>query len=233
MATGGAWTKEETLKLVELWGDSEIQLQLEGCKRNQAVFQKIASLLSEAGYERTYQQCRENIKKLRAEYRKVKDSRRKTGEDRKEWEFFDVLDDIIGTKPSTQPPVVIDTLASTANVDVTPDVSPESPVATEAETGDKSTPTSATPTESSKSRKRKRSKVDDVMDGVARQLLQSVEKSDQRMIELEEKRMKLEERQMERELQAKREERDFQTHANDDEFFALYATTCTHGVTEH
>ena len=121
--------------------------------------------------------------------------------------------------------MVIDTLASTANVDVTPDVSPESPVATEAETGDaststasvtftetgdKSTPTSATPTESSKARKRKRSKVDDVMDGVARQLLQSVEKNDQRMIELEEKRMKLEERQMERELQAKREERDFQ-----------------------
>ena len=71
MATVGAWTKEETHKLVELWGDSEIQLQLEGCKRNQGVFQTIASLLNETGYERTYQQCREKIKKLRGEYRKV------------------------------------------------------------------------------------------------------------------------------------------------------------------
>ena len=85
MATGGSWTKEETLKLVELWGDSEIQLQLEGCKQNQGVFQKITSLLNEAGYERTYQQWREKMKKLRGEYRKVKDCRRKTGEDRKEW----------------------------------------------------------------------------------------------------------------------------------------------------
>ena len=76
--------------------------------------------------------------------------------------------------------------------------------------GEQSTPTSATLTESLKARKRKRSKVDNVIDGVAQQLLQAVEKSDQRMIELEEKRMKLEERQMERELQAKREERDFQ-----------------------
>ena len=88
MTTGSAWTREETLKLIELWGDSEIQAQLDGCKRNQGVFLKIAEELKEVGYDGTYQQCREKIKKLRMEYRKVKDGRGKMGEERKEWEFF-------------------------------------------------------------------------------------------------------------------------------------------------
>ena len=78
-----SWRKDETFKLIA------IQAQLEGCKRNQEVFSKISAEMSKVGHERTAQQCREKIKKLKVEYRKIKDKRNKTGEDRfPEWDFF-------------------------------------------------------------------------------------------------------------------------------------------------
>ena len=57
------------------------KVQLEDCKRNQVVYEKIAKEVHDAGYDRTYQQCRDKIKKLRGEYKKVKDKKKKTGEE--------------------------------------------------------------------------------------------------------------------------------------------------------
>ena len=61
----GTWNKEETLKLIEIWGNDAIQAQLEGCKHNQDIYSKIAAEIKEAGHERTAQQCRDKIKSLR------------------------------------------------------------------------------------------------------------------------------------------------------------------------
>ena len=105
------WGDEETLKLIQLWGEDSIQAQLEGCKWNAQVFAKIASELREAGYERTVLQCREKIKKLRADYRKIRDSHNKKGTGRKKWKFFDAIDVVIGHKPATCPPLVVDSSA--------------------------------------------------------------------------------------------------------------------------
>ena len=117
MASGSTWSREETLTLIDIWGQEILQAQLEDCKRNQVVYQKVAKELQESGYGRTYVQCRDNIKNLRGEYRKVKDKKKKTGEGNKQWDYFDLLDAILGHKPATQPPVVVDTsTATTAEV---------------------------------------------------------------------------------------------------------------------
>ena len=50
------------------------------------------------------------MKKLRSEYRKIKDSNSKMGESRSDWKFFEYMDAILGCKPSTRPPVVLDTM---------------------------------------------------------------------------------------------------------------------------
>ena len=69
---GSTWSKEETLKLIEIWGQEHIQKQLQECKRNQTVYtyEEVAKEMREAGYERTYQQCRDKIKKVKGEYKK-------------------------------------------------------------------------------------------------------------------------------------------------------------------
>ena len=46
-----AWSDTETFKLIEIWGDTTIQEQLEGCKKNREVYEKIAKLICEEGYE--------------------------------------------------------------------------------------------------------------------------------------------------------------------------------------
>ena len=56
------WNDEETTKLIELWGEEDIQAMLEGCKRNKAVYEKIAREMETSGYERSAVQCRERKK---------------------------------------------------------------------------------------------------------------------------------------------------------------------------
>ena len=89
---------------------------------------------------------------------------------------FYALDDILGTKPSTQPPVVIDTSDTIPEVDNSP-VSPASISETTLETAGSSKSLPVVTGETSHGKKRKRSKPDDI-DGVVQQLLCAVEKSD-------------------------------------------------------
>ena len=64
-----SWGKDEVLKLIAIWADDRVQAQLEGCHRNRDVFERVAKTLREEGYERTFEQCREKIKKLKGDYR--------------------------------------------------------------------------------------------------------------------------------------------------------------------
>jgi len=105
----GYWSKEETLRLIGIWSDDAIQAQLEGCRRNSEVYRKIAKELTEVGYTRTMELCRDKMKKLRVEYKKIKDKRKETGQGRyPEWDYFDAMDEVMGHKPATQPPVIVD-----------------------------------------------------------------------------------------------------------------------------
>lgn len=71
--------------------------------------------MNEAGFERSANQCREMIKKLRAEYKKVKDNNNQTGNNRKMCKFFEKLDNVLGSKPATRPPVLVDSFESCVN----------------------------------------------------------------------------------------------------------------------
>ena len=99
------WTEEETLKLVEIWGNDAM---LEGSQRNKDVFKKIACKMEAAGYSKTAKQCQGKMKKLKYEYMKIKDKHGQTGEGRKDWKFLEPMDAVLGHKPATRPPVVVE-----------------------------------------------------------------------------------------------------------------------------
>ena len=117
---GSIWSKEETLRLIEIWGQESIQKQLQECRRNQTVYKAVAKEMREAGYERTYQQCRDKIKKLKGDYKKENDKQAKTGEGRTTWDFFDAMDEVLGHRPAIRPLVVVDTGTSRLVTPVTP-----------------------------------------------------------------------------------------------------------------
>ena len=102
------WTDEETRLLISIWGESKIQEELEGAVRNKSVYQKITKKLSESGYNRDWNKCREKIKNLKTEFKKVKDHNNHTGEDRKVCHFYNEINEIIGTKAAIDPPCLLE-----------------------------------------------------------------------------------------------------------------------------
>ena len=69
MATG--WSYDNTKALVTIWGQEDVQRQLDGIQRNRIVYQRVASELRKVGVEKTWQQCRTKIKNITFRYRKV------------------------------------------------------------------------------------------------------------------------------------------------------------------
>ena len=114
------WQEEETIKLLDLWSEENVQALLEGCARNKTVYDKLAEDMAGHGYNRTGGQCRERIKKLKKDFKKTKDNLKQTGNGncRKQCKFFDKLNEILGERPSIQPAVVIDSSSSSMNTSI-------------------------------------------------------------------------------------------------------------------
>ena len=218
-----SWTDEETCKLIEIWGDKSIQAMLEGCKRNRDMFNKIAREMEAAGYHKTSEQCNSKIRKLKLEYRKIKDDRNKTGRGRKTWTFFDAMDSVLGHKPATQPPVLIQSGEVVEATDDTTKKGDEDEVDGEGKVGDSESGQSSldgnegsvttsrpeTPVVEEKkaaggNKKRRRSneKVNK-MEYLVEKVIKMQEESDEHYLRLEEKMLRMEERRQ-------KESREFQ-----------------------
>ena len=66
--------------------------------------------MAELGYERNWEQCRQKIKNLKTDYKKIKDNNRQTGKGRKEWKHFDLLDKIMRKRAAIQPPTIFESM---------------------------------------------------------------------------------------------------------------------------
>lgn len=59
---GTAWSDVEVRALIAIWGESDIQEELDGAVRNKVVFTEISEKMKEEGYTRDAEQCRNKIK---------------------------------------------------------------------------------------------------------------------------------------------------------------------------
>ena len=225
-----AWNDKETLSLIEFWGDESIQSMLEGCTRNKHVYERLASEMDEAGYNRSWTQCRDKLKKLKGDYKKVKDHNDETGRGRKTWKFFESMDSILGTKPAFQPETIIDTLQDegekiedndefaieeTKDVDdsiVNVDELEEKPEV-EKENQTKSTVKQEVskvkkPEVGRKRKTKESSRMERALKEVVELVTEAQKKSDELFISLEEKRMKFDEQILLMEDQQRREDKE-------------------------
>lgn len=106
---GATWSHEEILALIRIWSDLSIQEALKKPKRHGEIYRKIAEDLAEAGYTRTQKQVTDKIKNLRQYYKEIRDGHNKSGYDRDNWPYFDLIDAVLGDRPSTRPHHLIDT----------------------------------------------------------------------------------------------------------------------------
>ena len=167
------------------------------------------------------------MKKLRQDYKKIKDKNGLTGRGRTKWKYYDALDEVLGPRPATRPPLVIDstsedsptTEAESENSRLSDEDEEQSEGGNDGDSSDSGTvskqPKDAdegsntkTPTKPpiSKGTKRALAKAD-VFEGVMTKTMKIVtevqRESDKMYFKLEEKRMEID-------AQQKREERQFQ-----------------------
>lgn len=66
------------------------------------VWKRIANKINEKGYNITDEQC--CVKwNLKQKYKNIRDRNNQTGRDRQSWEYFDMIDDFITSKPEVTP----------------------------------------------------------------------------------------------------------------------------------
>ena len=105
---GYSWTDAEVKALLVIWAKDKIQQELEGAKRNKVVFENISRKLLESGIKRDWKQCRAKVKKLKTSYKKAKDKNNVNGGPRATCSFFYALDSILGSRPATHTPVLLE-----------------------------------------------------------------------------------------------------------------------------
>lgn len=89
----------------EKWTDTEVETLL--ClyaseettdKRNRKIFTTISEQLAASGIHHSPKQCREKIKKLKQDYKKIKDYNNQGGVKRKRGKWYEALDAILGDR---------------------------------------------------------------------------------------------------------------------------------------
>ncbi|CAL8241910.1 unnamed protein product, partial [Gadus morhua 'NCC'] len=56
--------------------------------------------MEDHGYYRSYVQCRDKLKKLKSDYKAIKDQNGRSGSNRKSWKWYDQMDTIYGHRPA-------------------------------------------------------------------------------------------------------------------------------------
>ena len=107
---GAVLSHEEILALFRIWSDCSVQESFKSnTRRNVETYRKITEELNNLGYTRKQVQINAKLKNLKQFYKHVKCGHEKSGYNRDNWPYFDLIDAVLGDRPSTMPVYVIDT----------------------------------------------------------------------------------------------------------------------------
>uniref|UniRef100_A0A3B5MFW6 Myb-like domain-containing protein n=1 Tax=Xiphophorus couchianus TaxID=32473 RepID=A0A3B5MFW6_9TELE len=104
------WSDKETIILLEVWGDPQMQQCLRRYPHNGHIFTEVSEKLNANGYSRTPEQCHTRIKRLKAAYRQCKENMSSSGTDRVDFKFYDLLEQILDKQPSTSSTIITDSI---------------------------------------------------------------------------------------------------------------------------
>ncbi|XP_026183030.1 uncharacterized protein LOC113142286 isoform X2 [Mastacembelus armatus] len=89
-----SWSDEETLTLIDIWGDEDIQKVLSSVIHNGHVYADISERMHNLGYSKTSEQCRWKVKSLKNIFQQCYD-RKRFGR-RVKYRFYSQLEQILG-----------------------------------------------------------------------------------------------------------------------------------------
>ncbi|XP_073805066.1 uncharacterized protein [Danio rerio] len=112
------WSVEDTRALLNIWAEENVQRQIDGVCRNEDVIKYIVAELAKAQIQRTTVQVREKLKKLRAQYKAIKIHNGQSGAHRKNFPWFEIMDGVLGHRPSVSGETTRDSMAANLTVDL-------------------------------------------------------------------------------------------------------------------
>lgn len=93
------WSDEETVALMDIWGEEDVQRAMRGFVHNGHVYADIAERMHDLGFSKTSEQCRWKVKSLRNNFRQCYD-RKKCGR-RVDYRFYNQLEQILGQEAAS------------------------------------------------------------------------------------------------------------------------------------
>ncbi|XP_072233509.1 uncharacterized protein [Leuresthes tenuis] len=93
-----SWSKKEVLALLTYWSNPAVQQELLRNVRNNAVYNNLSAKLASLGFHKTAQKCKEKIKKLKQDYRRIKNSDHLDG-GKTIW--FDIIDEVLSSQAAS------------------------------------------------------------------------------------------------------------------------------------
>ncbi|XP_053872169.1 uncharacterized protein LOC128830369 [Malaclemys terrapin pileata] len=106
-----AWTVQEVLDLIAIWGEDSVLAELRSKRRNAKTFEKISKGMMERGHNRDSEQCCMKVKELRQAYQKTKEANGLSGSEPQTCRFYAELHAILRGATATTPPLTVDSEA--------------------------------------------------------------------------------------------------------------------------
>uniref|UniRef100_A0A671M4E7 Myb/SANT-like DNA-binding domain-containing protein n=1 Tax=Sinocyclocheilus anshuiensis TaxID=1608454 RepID=A0A671M4E7_9TELE len=94
------WTDCEVQALLRIFSSKEIQRGFASSKRNSKVYSNISAQLLLVGIHHSAKQCREKLKKLKQDYKKIKEHNNLNNSDQRTGKWYGSMDAILGHKPA-------------------------------------------------------------------------------------------------------------------------------------
>ena len=109
---GTLWSDKQVRALTPIWGESNIQEELDGAVRNKVVYQEISRKLLQQGYYRDWEDKNQQLKRR---IQNCEGSQWRDGERQEDMQVLQKLDGILGHHPVSVTPAVLDTGNSRSN----------------------------------------------------------------------------------------------------------------------
>ena len=105
------WSNADTFKLIELLGGGRSTGATRRVKAEQTCLRKAFECVSETRCRQDRRTVPGENKKAPPRIKKIKDNHNLTGRGRSRWKFYHKINEILGNRPATRPPVLLDTLS--------------------------------------------------------------------------------------------------------------------------
>ncbi|XP_059181790.1 uncharacterized protein LOC131960563 [Centropristis striata] len=93
------WTKKEVQALLTLWANPAVQEELLLNVRNNKVYAVLSAQLAYLGFHKAPQKCREKIKKLKQEYKRIKGGGSSSSQ---KTTWFSIMDEVLSSKDAAE-----------------------------------------------------------------------------------------------------------------------------------